>query len=131
MPGYEVSRYRNSQLDRRMAQDAAQVERTVALAAWKMRGLGYAGGTALDPEVVQQLLSRATRRDPLDRLTPREAEVLRLMAEGRSNIAIAATLVVGEGAVEKHVSSIFSKLDLPPAAEDHRRVRAVLRWLEA
>ncbi len=89
------------------------------------------GGTALDPEVVQQLLSRATRRDPLARLTPRETEVLGLMAEGRSNTAIAAALVVGEGAVEKHVSSIFSKLDLPPAAEDHRRVLAVLRWLEA
>jgi DNA-binding NarL/FixJ family response regulator len=89
------------------------------------------GGTALDPEVVQQLLSRATRRDPLARLTPRETEVLGLMAEGRSNTAIATALVVGEGAVEKHVSSIFSKLDLPPAAEDHRRVLAVLRWLEA
>jgi len=89
------------------------------------------GGTALDPEVVQQLLSRAHRRDPLARLTPREAEVLGLMAEGRSNTAIAAALVVGEGAVEKHVSSIFSKLDLPPAAQDHRRVLAVLRWLGA
>ena len=88
-----------------------------------------AGGTALDPEVVQQLLSRANRRDPLARLTPREAEVLGLMAEGRSNTAIAAALVVGEGAVEKHVSSIFTKLDLPPAAQDHRRVLAVLRWL--
>jgi DNA-binding NarL/FixJ family response regulator len=87
------------------------------------------GGTALDPEVVQQLLSRANRRDPLARLTPRESEVLSLMAEGRSNTAIAAGLVVGEGAVEKHVSSIFSKLDLPPAAQDHRRVLAVLRWL--
>jgi DNA-binding NarL/FixJ family response regulator len=87
------------------------------------------GGTALDPEVVQQLLSRAHRRDPLARLTPREAEVLALMAEGRSNTAIAAALRVGEGAVEKHVSSIFTKLDLPPAAQDHRRVLAVLRWL--
>jgi DNA-binding NarL/FixJ family response regulator len=90
-----------------------------------------AGGTALDPEVIQQLLARANRRDPLARLTPRETEVLGLMAEGRSNTAIAATLVVGEGAVEKHVSSIFSKLDLPPAAQDHRRVLAVLRWLGA
>lgn len=88
-----------------------------------------AGGTALDPEVVAQLFSRATRRDPLARLTPREREVLALMAEGRSNTAVAAALVIGEGAVEKHVSSIFGKLDLPPAAADHRRVLAVLRWL--
>jgi DNA-binding NarL/FixJ family response regulator len=88
------------------------------------------GGTALDPEVVSQLLSRARRRDPLERLTPRESEVLALMAEGRSNTAIAAALVVSEGAVEKHVSSIFNKLDLMPASSDHRRVLAVLRWLE-
>jgi DNA-binding NarL/FixJ family response regulator len=88
------------------------------------------GGTALDPEVVAQLLSRARRRDPLARLSPRENEVLRLMAEGRSNTAIAQALVVSEGAVEKHVSNIFSKLDLPPAEQDHRRVLAVLRWLE-
>ena len=89
-----------------------------------------AGGTALDPEVVSQLRSRARRRDPLERLSPRETEVLRLMAEGRSNTAIAGALVVSEGAVEKHVSSIFTKLDLPPAEHDHRRVLAVLRWLE-
>jgi DNA-binding NarL/FixJ family response regulator len=89
-----------------------------------------AGGTALDPEVVSQLLSRARRRDPLERLSPREIAVLRLMAEGRSNTAIAQTLVVSEGAVEKHVSNIFAKLDLPPAEQDHRRVLAVLRWLE-
>ena len=89
-----------------------------------------AGGTALDPEVVTQLLSRSRRRDPLERLTPRETEVLGLMAEGRSNTAIAAALVVTEGAVEKHVSSIFAKLDLPPTEHDHRRVLAVLRWLE-
>jgi DNA-binding NarL/FixJ family response regulator len=88
------------------------------------------GGTALDPEVVSQLLSRARRRDPLARLSPRESEVLRLMAEGRSNTAIAHALVVSEGAVEKHVSNIFAKLDLPPAEQDHRRVLAVLRWLE-
>lgn len=88
-----------------------------------------AGGTALDPEVVAQLFSRAVRQDPLARLTPREREVLALMAEGRSNAAIAAALVIGEGAVEKHVSSIFGKLDLPPAGQDHRRVLAVLRWL--
>jgi DNA-binding NarL/FixJ family response regulator len=89
-----------------------------------------AGGAALDPEVVGQLLARSRRPGPLARLTPREQEVLRLMAEGRSNGAIAAALVVGEGAVEKHVSSIFSKLDLPPADTDHRRVLAVLRHLE-
>ena len=119
------------------------------LVAGRSRGVGYllkdrvadvgdfleslrrvaAGGTALDPEVVQQLLFRAHRSDPLARLTPRESEVLGLMAEGRSNTAIATALRVGEGAVEKHVSSIFTKLDLPPAAQDHRRVLAVLRRL--
>jgi DNA-binding NarL/FixJ family response regulator len=119
------------------------------LVAGRSRGVGYllkdrvadvgefvealhrvaAGGTALDPEVVSQLLSRARRRDPLERLTPREREVLQLMAEGLSNTAIAATMVVSEGAVEKHVSSIFAKLDLPPAERDHRRVLAVLRYL--
>lgn len=88
------------------------------------------GGTALDPEVVSQLLSRARRRDPLERLTARETDVLQLMAEGRSNTAIAATLVVTEGAVEKHVSSIFAKLDLSPTEHDHRRVLAVLHWLQ-
>jgi len=88
------------------------------------------GGTALDAEVVAQLLARSGRQDPLERLTPREREVLGLMAEGRSNGAIAATLVVSDGAVEKHVTNIFSKLDLVPADEDHRRVLAVLRWLE-
>ena len=89
-----------------------------------------AGGTALDPEVVSQLLVRSRREDPLGALTPRETEVLRLMAEGRSNAGIAAELVVSEGAVEKHVSSIFTKLGLPPAEQDHRRVLAVLRYLE-
>ena len=89
------------------------------------------GGTALDPEVVAQLLARARRRDPLERLSPREAEVLGLMAEGRTNPAIARELVVSDKAVEKHVGNIFLKLDLPPAADDHRRVLAVLRWLEA
>ena len=87
------------------------------------------GGTALDPEVVAQLLARSRRRDPLERLTPREREVLGLMAEGRSNAAIAMALVVSDGAVEKHVRSIFSKLDLPPTELDHRRVLAVLHWL--
>lgn len=89
------------------------------------------GGTVLDPEVVSQLLARARRRDPLETLTPRERTVLSLMAEGRSNVAIAQALVVSDGAVEKHVSNIFLKLDLPPAPEDHRRVLAVLRWLES
>lgn len=89
-----------------------------------------AGGTVLDPEVVLQLLSRAHRTDPLARLTPREREVLGLMAQGRTNTAIAARLFIGEGAVEKNVSAIFAKLDLPPTDQDHRRVLAVLRWLE-
>jgi DNA-binding NarL/FixJ family response regulator len=89
------------------------------------------GGTALDPEVVAQLLARSRRRDPLALLTPREREVLGLMAEGRSNAAIARALVVSDGAVEKHVSNIFTKLDLAPTDHDHRRVLAVLRWLEA
>jgi DNA-binding NarL/FixJ family response regulator len=87
------------------------------------------GGTALDPEVVAQLLARA-RRHPHDQLTPRESEVLALMAEGLSNAGIAQRLVVTEGAVEKHVSSIFAKLRLEPAETDHRRVLAVLRYLE-
>jgi DNA-binding NarL/FixJ family response regulator len=89
------------------------------------------GGTVLDPEVVAQLLARSRRTHPLDKLTAREREVLGLMAEGRSNGAIAAALVVGDGAVEKHVSSIFTKLDLLPADTDHRRVLAVLRYLES
>ena len=88
-----------------------------------------AGGSALDPEVVAQLLART--RHPLASLTPREREVLGLMAEGRSNAAIAAAMVVGEGAVEKHINSIFGKLGLPPADRDHRRVRAVLHYLGA
>ncbi|TYK46259.1 response regulator [Actinomadura decatromicini] len=87
------------------------------------------GGTALDPEVVAQLLLRR-HRDPLDRLTPREREVLALMAEGRSNAGIAAALVVSESAVAKHINSIFAKLDLPHAEGDHRRVLAVLRFLD-
>jgi DNA-binding NarL/FixJ family response regulator len=87
------------------------------------------GGTALDPEVVSQLLVRR-RSDPLDRLTPREFEVIRLMAEGRSNTAIAQTLVITESAVAKHINSIFAKLDLHPGEGDHRRVLAVLRFLE-
>jgi DNA-binding NarL/FixJ family response regulator len=87
------------------------------------------GGTALDPEVVAQLIARA-RRHPHDELTPREREVLALMAEGLSNAGIAQRLVVTEGAVEKHVTSILTKLGLEPAETDHRRVLAVLRYLE-
>ena len=89
-----------------------------------------AGGTALDPEVVAQLLVRR-RSDPIDRLTPREQQVLRLMAEGRSNNGIVDALNVSPSAVEKYVSNIFSKLDLPPTGTDHRRVLAVLRFLAA
>ncbi|MCX4806518.1 MULTISPECIES: response regulator transcription factor [unclassified Streptomyces] len=89
------------------------------------------GGTALDPQVVAQLLlRRGGGPDPLGRLTPREREVLALMAEGRSNAGIAAELVVSESAVAKHINSIFAKLDLPPADGDHRRVLAVLRFLD-
>lgn len=87
------------------------------------------GGTALDPEVVAQLLVRSRRREPLDSLTPREREVLGLMAQGRSNAAIAGALTVSDGAVEKHISSIFSKLDLAPSENEHRRVLAVLAYL--
>ncbi|MEU6351187.1 response regulator transcription factor [Streptomyces sp. NPDC047072] len=86
-----------------------------------------AGGTVVDPEVVRQLLRR--RRDPLERLTPREREVLALIAEGRSNAAIARELVVSEAAVGKHIGGILTKLDLPPAEETHRRVLAVLAYL--
>ncbi|MFI0740898.1 response regulator [Streptomyces sp. NPDC021100] len=87
-----------------------------------------AGGTALDPQVVSQLLLRR-HSDPLDRLTPREREVLELMASGRSNAGIAAQLVVSESAVAKHINNILAKLDLPRADADHRRVLAVLRFL--
>lgn len=89
------------------------------------------GGSALDPEVVAQLLGRHRADDPLETITPREREVLGLMAEGRSNAAIAEALVVTERAVEKHVTGIFAKLGLHPAAEDHRRVLAVLAYLRA
>lgn len=86
------------------------------------------GGTALDPEVVAQLFAR--RRNPIDELTPREGEVLSLMAQGFTNAAIAESLEVSAGAVEKHTSSIFVKLMLEPSATDHRRVLAVLQWLD-
>ncbi|MGK4907589.1 response regulator transcription factor [Streptomyces sp. PHES57] len=89
------------------------------------------GGTALDPEVVAQLLGRSRKQDALAGLTPREREVLGLMAEGRTNSAIAAELVVSAGAVEKHISNIFLKLGLPQSDADHRRVLAVLRYLES
>lgn len=89
------------------------------------------GGSALDPEVVALLLGRRRREDPVETLTPREQEVLGLMAEGRSNAAIAEAMVVTERAVEKHVTSIFTKLGLAPAAEDHRRVLAVLTYLRS
>ena len=87
-----------------------------------------AGGTVLDPEVVASVMAKQ-REEPLDRLTPREREVLEQMAQGRSNAAIAGRLSVTEKAVAKHINSIFTKLDLPLAGDDHRRVRAVLAWL--
>ncbi len=88
-------------------------------------------GSVIDPQVVGQLLRRHREQDPLEELSGREREVLELMAEGRSNHAIAARLVISERAVEKHVTSIFSKLGLPPAEDDHRRVLAVLTFLHA
>ena len=87
------------------------------------------GGSALDPEVVSHMLGRRRADEPLEELTPREKEVLRLMAEGRSNQAIADALVISGRAVEKHVTSIFATLGLPPAPEDHRRVLAVLAFI--
>jgi DNA-binding NarL/FixJ family response regulator len=87
-----------------------------------------AGGTALDPEVVAQLLVRR-RSDPLERLTPREMDVLKLMAEGKSNNGITEALKISPSAVEKYVSNIFTKLDLPPTDTDHRRVLATLKFL--
>jgi DNA-binding NarL/FixJ family response regulator len=90
-----------------------------------------AGGTALDPEVVTQLLGASRKTATLDMLTQREREVLALMAEGRSNGAISGILVISERAVEKHIGNIFSKLGLPPSDADHRRVLAVLRYLES
>ena len=89
-----------------------------------------AGGTALDPDVVAQLLTRHPAADPIQTLTPREREVLGLMAEGRSNIAIAGRMFITDKAVAKHTNNIFAKLDLPPAPDDNRRVLAVLAWLD-
>jgi DNA-binding NarL/FixJ family response regulator len=88
-----------------------------------------AGGTVFDPEVVSQIVARSRLRDPLATLTPREREAFSLMAEGRSNAGIAEGLVITEGAVEKHVASIFTKLGLPRTSTEHRRVLAVLRYL--
>ena len=89
-----------------------------------------AGGSALDPEVVSNMLGRSRDDDPVDELTPRQREVLALMAEGRSNASIAEEMVVTEKAVSRHIAKIFETLDLPPAREDHRRVLAVLRYLD-
>jgi DNA-binding NarL/FixJ family response regulator len=102
--------------------DAAQFAETVRQVA--------RGGTAMDPEVISKLLARGTAQEPLGRLTPREREVLGLMAEGRSNTAIAQQLVVTERAVAKHTSNIFGKLGLPPSDDDNRRVLAVLAYLD-
>ncbi|MEW2329474.1 response regulator transcription factor [Micromonospora chersina] len=88
-----------------------------------------AGGTVMDPEVVRQLFTRNSRRSGVDALTPREREVLGLMAQGMSNSAICAALVLAPVSVEKHITNIFAKLDLPPADDAHRRVRAVLAYL--
>jgi DNA-binding NarL/FixJ family response regulator len=88
------------------------------------------GGTAMDPQVISQLLARTSRDEPVGHLTPRELEVLELMAEGRSNAAIAQRLVVTERAVAKHTSNIFAKLGLPPSDDDNRRVLAVLAYLD-
>jgi DNA-binding NarL/FixJ family response regulator len=90
-----------------------------------------AGGSAVDAEVISQILGRSRRGNELDRLTPREREVLQLMAEGMSNAGIAERLVVSGGAVEKHISNVFMKLDLEPEEGAHRRVLAVLRYLRA
>ena len=87
------------------------------------------GGTAMDPEVVAQLLGRRDNRGPLAELTPREVEVITLMAEGRSNTGIGMELGISASAIEKHVKQVFMKLDLPPSDSDHRRVLAVLKFL--
>ncbi|WP_116211347.1 LuxR C-terminal-related transcriptional regulator [Streptomyces olivoreticuli] len=89
-----------------------------------------AGGTAMDPQVISQLLTRRARDTPMGRLTPREREVIELMAQGRSNAAIAAQLQITERAVAKHTSNIFTKLGLPPSDDDNRRVLAVLAYLD-
>ena len=98
--------------------------------SWRSVERVAAGGTVLDPKVVAALVNGAARPRPLARLTAREQEVLALMAEGRSNAAIAARMFVTEKAVGKHTNNIFAKLDLPPAPDDNRRVLAVLAWLD-
>ncbi|GAA2065498.1 response regulator transcription factor [Streptomyces albiaxialis] len=90
-----------------------------------------AGGTALDPEVVTELMSKGRGGGPLDTLTPRESEVLKLMAEGRDNATIATTLVITERSVHKHIGNVFAKLGLPPSDSGHRRVLAVLAYLNS
>jgi DNA-binding NarL/FixJ family response regulator len=89
------------------------------------------GGTAMDPEVISQILARRSRVTPLAALTPREREVIALMAEGRTNVAIARSLVITTKAVSKYIARIFAKLDLPPSDDDHRRVLAVLAYLNS
>ena len=89
------------------------------------------GGTVMDPEFISQLLVKRAADEPLSRLTPREREVLALIAEGRSNSAVAASLFVSEKAVSKHIANIFMKLDLPPSEDDNRRVMAVLAYLNS
>ena len=89
------------------------------------------GGSVIDPALIQELLTASRRKDPLAVLSPREHEVLALMAEGRSNAGVARQLWLTEGTVEKHVRSILSKLNLPETADDHRRVRAVITFLES
>jgi DNA-binding NarL/FixJ family response regulator len=89
------------------------------------------GGTVFDPKLVAELLGRTRRTDPLDALTPREREVIKLMAEGQSNAGIAKTLWITQGAVEKHIKHIFSKLGIPATSDTHRRVLAVITFLDA
>jgi DNA-binding NarL/FixJ family response regulator len=128
-----------------------EVRNAAALARAHPRGFGYllkdrvidvatlvdalqsvvAGGTVLDPDVVAALLGRQGTKDRLGRLTPRERDVLALVAEGRSNAAIARHLVLNEKTIETHIASVFTKLDLLPTADDHRRVLAVLAWLQS
>lgn len=118
----------NVELRRRTEHLRASRARGVDAAEFERRRIA-AGGTVIDPEVIGQLLGRRRTGDPLESLTPREREVLGLMAQGRSNGAIAEDLVVTEGAVEKHISNIFMKLGLQPAQGGHRRVMAVLAYL--